>query len=100
MTKKQLLAAGFRAAEQFGGNWDVFADLLKIRELNIRSTAAWTRGNNSGNSAYLATQERKSDRCWEHAKRIADKQGWKLAAPGLWWTVRDENGQDITPHID
>lgn len=94
------MAAGFRLAEQVNGDYEKLSAVMEIRNLNIRSTNAWTRGNNSGNGAYMEAQERKSDRCWEHAKRIADKQGWKLEAPGLWWTIRDDKGQNITPHIE
>lgn len=80
--------------------YDYIDDLLSIRRLNIRAKNEWERQNNSGETgAAYERSDRKQERAWAHAQRIAGKRGWKLDAPGLWWIVRDGNGRDITAQI-
>ena len=76
-------AARVTAAVGFYGAIDYY----KIRQLNAISTAAWERGNNSGNSEYYEKMEKKSDKAWEKAQEIARANGWKISAPGLYWEI-------------
>jgi len=108
MRTRDYINTGARAAMDFVGvtdkqRGDAYAyidDLLKIRNLNRRSTAAWTRGNNSGDSATYERESAKSDKCFDRSKTIAKRRGWTISAPGLWWIVRDGNGNDITIRED
>lgn len=100
-TIRDLIKTGWNWRETFGGEWEAVEDLLKIRALNIRATNEWTRQNNAGRTTpgAEAASDRKQQRAWDKAKETARAHGWKLEAPGLWWTVRDGKGNDITPHI-
>lgn len=96
-TIRDAIKTGWNWRETFGGDWGQVEDVLKIRALNVRATNEWTRYNNAGQAAGYEASERKQERCWDHAQAIAKRRGWTLQAPGLWWTVRDASGQDITP---
>lgn len=99
MKTRELVLEGFKACINLNGDYEQMADLLKIRNLNARASAAWIRGNNSGHPGYLGRMELKADKCLDRARAIAGKHGWKISAPGLWWGIRDSVGQDITLHI-
>lgn len=77
------------------GSMQGVMDFAEIERLNTISTTAWLNGNNSGNPAYLTKMEAKSDRAWEKAKKIAEKNGWRIEAPGLYWHVAGKDGQEI-----
>lgn len=96
-TIQEALRTGWNLNEKLGGDFAAMLDLIETRKLNERAVAAWTRGNNSGNPAYLAQQEKKSENCYQKAKAIADKRGWRITQPGLWWEITDANGRNITP---
>ena len=99
MNAIEAIKTGWNLRGTFRGDWKAAADLLEIRRLNKRAAAAWTRGNNSGNPAYQNEMDNKADRYEARAYHIAKRHGWKITQPGLWWTVRDGKGNDITPHI-
>jgi hypothetical protein len=78
-------------------NGEEFSDLLELRRLNERDSAAWIRENNRD----LPKEKRdKATRTMENigpkATAICKAHGWTLSAPGLWWEIRDGNGNDLT----
>ena len=93
--KKQDICRGFRLAAEMKGDWRKLDAWLEINRLNQRSSAAWVRGNNSGNGATLNRCNEISDKAWEKAKALAKAEGWRLEAPGLNWCVMGKNGQEI-----
>jgi hypothetical protein len=92
----EAIKTGWNLHAVLRGNWEACADLLEIRRLNERATAAWTRGNNSGDQAYMKSMNAAADRHEVKAYTIAKRRGWKITQPGLWWEIRDRNGNDIT----
>ena len=77
-----------------------FMDLLELRRLNERDSAAWIRENNRD----LPKEKRdKATRTMERigpkADAICKRHGWKLSAAGLWWDVRDRKGNDLTVRV-
>lgn len=92
----EAIKTGWNLNKALRGNWDACADLLEIRRLNERATSAWTRGNNSGSASYMGKMDAVWDRQDAKAQAIAKRNGWKITQPGLWWTVADKNGNDIT----
>ena len=93
--KTNDIKTGFALAVTLGGNFNKLADLLEIRRLNTRASNEWTRYNNAGNPAGYEQSEAKQTKCWMKAAAIAHGHGWKLEAPGLYWTITDENGHEI-----
>ena len=96
------LAAIRATGGQIAAAHEAIDALLKIRKLNTRATNAWTVENNSGGrwtTAEHEASERRQERAWKHAARIAAARGWTIKAPGLYWIVQDAAGHDITARI-
>ena len=102
MNARELIKTGWNWYAMHNGDWSRVEELLAIRRLNSRATGLWTRENNEGSNwsrEQHESNEGKQERCWEHAQRIVAARGWTITAPGLWWIVTDEQGNDITPQI-
>jgi hypothetical protein len=91
--KTNELKQGWNLCKRFDGDSEKLVAFLEIQRLNRRAANAWTRGNNSGNSEYMNTCNVKAEKAWNKAQGIAEKQGWKIKAPGLYWTVSDKQGE-------
>lgn len=94
--KTNDIKTGFALSVTLKGDCAKLADLLEIRRLNVRASNEWTRYNNAGNPAGYDESERKQDKCWHKAQAIARRNGWRLEAPGLFWTVTDEKNNEIS----
>jgi hypothetical protein len=94
--KTNDIKTGFALAGKLGGDFNKLADLMEIRRLNARASNEWVRYNNAGNPAGQAASEAKQDKAWDKAQAIAARNGWKIDAPGLYWTVTNKSGYEIS----
>lgn len=95
-SERQAILRGANLIKQFGAeNQSAVIDFCEIQELNDKHAASWGRGNNSGNAYKLNKESKKQDKLWTQAQEIAKRNGWKIEAPGLYWTITDKNGQEI-----
>lgn len=96
MTRKErnIFYNGARVALVLG-EFDMVIDYAEIDRLNMVSANSWVSGNNSGDAAYMTKMDNKGRKAYDKAAKIAQKHGWKISQPGLYWDVIDANNQII-----